>query len=65
MCIDSVKETYFSQKYQKWIYQVLEMSSSSTETFILLYFLFGLLEGDGISGKLAECEETVFKFTEN
>ena len=28
MCIDSVKETCFSQKYQKWIYQVLEMSSS-------------------------------------
>ena len=28
MCIDSVKETCFSQKYLKWIYQVLEMSSS-------------------------------------
>ena len=28
MCINSVKETRFSQKYQKWIYQVLEMSSS-------------------------------------
>ena len=28
MCINSVKETCFSQKYQKWIYQVLEMSSS-------------------------------------
>ena len=27
MCINSVKETCFSQKYQKWIYQVLEMSS--------------------------------------
>ena len=28
MCINAVKETCFSQKYQKWIYQVLEMSSS-------------------------------------
>ena len=28
MRIKSVKETCFSQKYQKWIYQVLEMSSS-------------------------------------
>ena len=28
MCINSVKETCFSKKYQKWIYQVLEMSSS-------------------------------------
>ena len=27
MCRNSVKETCFSQKYQKWIYQVLEMSS--------------------------------------
>ena len=28
MCINSVKETCFSQKYQKWIYQVLEINSS-------------------------------------
>ena len=28
MCINSVKDTCFSQKYKKWIYQVLEMSSS-------------------------------------
>ena len=29
MCIlNSVKETFFSQKYQKWIYQVLEINSS-------------------------------------
>ena len=34
MCINSVKETCFSQKYQKWIYQVLEMSSSIIDGFI-------------------------------
>ena len=28
MCINSVKETCFSQKYQKWICQVLEINSS-------------------------------------
>ena len=28
LCINSVKETCFSQKYQKWIYQVLEINSS-------------------------------------
>ena len=28
MCINSVKETCFSQKYQKRIYQVLEINSS-------------------------------------
>ena len=28
MCINYVKETCFSKKYQKWIYQVLEMRSS-------------------------------------
>ena len=30
MCINSVKEICFYQKYQKWIYQVLEMSSIIT-----------------------------------
>ena len=28
MCINSVKETCFSQKYQKWIYLILEINSS-------------------------------------
>ena len=28
LCINSVKETCFSQKYQKCIYQVLEINSS-------------------------------------
>ena len=28
MCINSVKETRFSQKYQKWIDQVWEINSS-------------------------------------
>ena len=36
MCINSVKETCFSQKYQKWIYQVLEMSSSIIEHLVTL-----------------------------
>ena len=46
MCINSVKETCFSQKYQKWIYQVLEINSSIIHVVLWddyetnLYFIF-------------------------
>ena len=33
MCINSVKETCFTQKYQKWICLILELNSSIDDKF--------------------------------
>ena len=33
MCINSVKETCFSQKYQQWICLILELNSSIVHGF--------------------------------
>ena len=42
MCINSVKETCFSQKYQKWICLILELNSSIIMLlqYIYIYFFF-------------------------
>ena len=36
MCINSVKETCFSQKYQKWMCLILELNSSIMFALLLL-----------------------------
>ena len=37
MCINSVKETCFSQKYEKWICLILELNSSIIDTVVYSY----------------------------
>ena len=40
MCLNSIKETCFSQKYQKWICLIWELNSSIIECFHVTSWLF-------------------------
>ena len=50
MCINSVKETCFSQKYQKWICSILELNSSIMAEAVVA----GLLENINSIDELLE-----------